>query len=178
MFEGIEKKADERNVDLRLFRESDKKPLEEIASNYKIARWMSDSFPHPYKEEDAVFWVDENMHPSSWHRAITYERQLAGSIGVVLDDEDEGYANFGYWIGEKYWGNNVTTIAGKIYLTRFEERLKKSFKGLKAHTYRGNKPSEHLLKDKFGFEQQPGWTSMDVRGVERQARTYYLDFKE
>lgn len=174
MFENIETLAKKKRINLRPFKESDQTQLTEIANNYKIAKWLGDSFPHPYRQRHASSWIKNNNDKQSWHRAITYRENLVGSIGIQNSETD--YPNFGFWIAEKAWGKNIATIAGKLYLTRFENRLNQ-FEGLQSYTFKGNSRSQHLLEDKFGFQSREKAVKK-VRGVDRQIQKYYLSVPE
>jgi [ribosomal protein S5]-alanine N-acetyltransferase len=90
--------------------------LSVIADNKKIAGNLRDGFPSPYSLKDAEEWLNiilpENYPPRFF--AITIEKQLVGSIGIV-SKTDIYRKNFeiGYFLAEKHWGQGITTKAIK-----------------------------------------------------------------
>lgn len=98
---------------IRDWRPEDKTSLVRAANNRNVWRNLKDSFPHPYTEADADFWlalVREATPPTHW--AIEVEGQAAGGIGITLGkDVHAKSAHFGYWLGEPYWGRGIMTAA-------------------------------------------------------------------
>jgi RimJ/RimL family protein N-acetyltransferase len=101
---------------LRPWSISDATNLALIADNKKIAENLRDGFPFPYSLKDARDWLNiilpEN-HPPKFF-AITIDKQLAGSIGIVTKT-DIYRKNFeiGYFLCEKFWGKGIATKAIK-----------------------------------------------------------------
>jgi len=101
---------------LRPWSISDATKLVLIADNKKIAENLRDGFPFPYSLKDARDWLNiilpEN-HPPKFF-AITIDKQLAGSIGIVTKT-DIYRKNFeiGYFLSEKFWGKGIATKAIK-----------------------------------------------------------------
>jgi [ribosomal protein S5]-alanine N-acetyltransferase len=101
---------------LRPWSISDATNLALIADNKKIAENLRDGFPFPYSLKDARDWLNiilpEN-HPPKFF-AITIDKQLAGSIGIVTKT-DIYRKNFeiGYFLSEKFWGKGIATKAIK-----------------------------------------------------------------
>jgi len=94
----------------------DKDALVRVANNRAIWRNMTDMFPHPYGEVEADAWfafLARMSEPTHW--AIEVEGRLAGGIGVEIG---EGVfsksANFGYWLGEPFWGRGIMTAAAQM----------------------------------------------------------------
>jgi RimJ/RimL family protein N-acetyltransferase len=96
---------------LRAWRDSDAPALAEHASNPKVWRNMSDSFPHPYVLSIAEHWVRRGhieFGGDNW--AIAFQDQAVGGCGIHR--EEGGFrcnAEIGYWIAEPYWGRGVGT---------------------------------------------------------------------
>jgi ribosomal-protein-alanine N-acetyltransferase len=90
--------------------------LASIADNKKIADNLRDGFPFPYSVSDARAWLDiilpENIPPRFF--AITVNKELAGSIGIVTKS-DIYRKNFeiGYFLAEEFWGKGIATKAIK-----------------------------------------------------------------
>jgi RimJ/RimL family protein N-acetyltransferase len=92
---------------------SDKESMLQVANNLNIARNLMDVFPHPYTEKDADNWFSflEQM-PEPTHWAIEVQGRAAGGIGVRLGDGIFAKSGqLGYWMGEPWWGQGITTEA-------------------------------------------------------------------
>ena len=94
---------------------TDKDALLRFANNRNVWRNLTHRFPHPYTEADAERWfcfLESMAEPTAW--AIEVDGHAAGGIGVRLR---EGTfiksAEFGYWLGEPYWGRGIMTEAVK-----------------------------------------------------------------
>ena len=97
---------------------SDKAALVHAANNRNVWRNLTDMFPHPYTEADADAWfarVAGMTEPTHW--AIEVDGQAVGGFGLELG---EGVfrksAEFGYWLGEPYWGRGIMTEAAKAVI--------------------------------------------------------------
>jgi RimJ/RimL family protein N-acetyltransferase len=101
---------------LRPWSVKDATRLASIADNKKIADNLRDGFPYPYSVSDARAWLDiilpENIPPRFF--AITVNKELAGSIGIVTKS-DIYRKNFeiGYFLAEEFWGKGIATKAIK-----------------------------------------------------------------
>lgn len=107
-------------VILRPWSVGDARELALIADNKKISDNLRDGFPYPYSLKDARNWLNiiipENVPPRFF--AITIDRQLVGSIGIV-SKSDIYRKNFeiGYFLAEEYWGKGIATKAIKAATT-------------------------------------------------------------
>ena len=94
---------------------SDKDALLRFANNRNVWRNLTHRFPHPYAEADAERWfsfLESMAEPTAW--AIEVDGQAAGGIGVTLGEGTfVKSAEFGYWLGEPYWGRGIMTEAAK-----------------------------------------------------------------
>lgn len=84
--------------------------------------------PHPYTEEDAVFWMNFVLQGfKSGERfvfAITLKEsgEFIGAIGLHPNGRHDT-AELGYWLGEPFWGQGLMTEAVTAVLRfGFEER--------------------------------------------------------
>jgi [ribosomal protein S5]-alanine N-acetyltransferase len=72
---------------------------------------LRDRFPHPYRERDAQWFVEQvgrGSPPTVW--AIEVDGEAAGAIGVErLTDVERVSAEIGYWLGEQHWGKGIVT---------------------------------------------------------------------
>ena len=95
---------------------ADKTNLVEFADNRRIWRNLTHFFPNPYTDADAEEWIASatgEANPSHW--AIEVEGRAAGGIGVSLDEGVYAKSgDFGYWLGEPFWGRGIMTEAVQL----------------------------------------------------------------
>lgn len=115
---------------VREWRAEDRAALLRAANNRKVWRNLSHRFPHPYTDADADYWLHPQRRielPCAW--AIELDGAAIGGVGV---DVGQGIfartGNFGYWLGEPYWGRGLMTAAvcgtvAHIFATTELERL-------------------------------------------------------
>ncbi|KQB33808.1 MULTISPECIES: GNAT family protein [Acidiplasma] len=76
---------------------------------------MSHSFPYPYTEEDALFFIDQEREMGgeifSLDLYIYFNGRIAGVIGLKDIDYLNNRAHIGYWIGKKYRNRGIATSA-------------------------------------------------------------------
>lgn len=105
----------EEEVTLRPFQRNVAERLALLANNKNVVAQVRDNFPSPYTLSDAHYWIDfcNGRHSGeSFHRAIYYNEMFVGGIGVLRqEDIHRNNAEIGYWLGEPYWGLNITTSA-------------------------------------------------------------------
>lgn len=141
------------NFTLRPFREGDQASLVANANNIKIFNNVRDNFPHPYKREDANWWIDaqkETDKPANC-LAIDINGEVIGGIGIVLNSDIHRLtAEMGYWLGEPQWGKGIMSEAVRQMIdyifTTFPDLIR-----LWAAIFEHNKPSMRVL-EKAGFE--------------------------
>ena len=97
----------------------------EFAGNKKVAD-MTMNIPHPYKEEDAIFWINAanqgfiKRTQYTFRIALKGNDEFIGGMGLKIDNRFNK-AELGYWIGEPYWGNGYATeAAGAVLSFGFE----------------------------------------------------------
>lgn len=99
---------------LRKLRSTDIPRIVKYANN----RGISDNtlnIPYPYKEEDAVYWInmaDEGARKSDGYIfGITLKAvdQFIGGISLTMEPFDK--AMIGYWLAEPYWNKGYMTEA-------------------------------------------------------------------
>ncbi len=103
------------NFELRSWRLDDLSSLVEQADNPRIARFMTDQFPHPYTLENGKHFIDmaAGLHPQTI-MAIAVDGKAVGGIGLhPQHDIYRRNAEMGYWLGEAYWGKGIMTRAIK-----------------------------------------------------------------
>jgi [ribosomal protein S5]-alanine N-acetyltransferase len=87
--------------------------LVQFANNYKIARFMTDQFPHPYTNEQGQAFIEyatRSIPPNIL--AIEIDGKASGGIGIHPQiDIHRKNAELGYWLGEPYWGKGIVSHA-------------------------------------------------------------------
>ena len=86
------------------------------ADNPNVARYLRDSFPHPYTLDDARAWIDINeaCDPQT-HFAVTIDDVPIGGIGFTLHGGEERIAaEVGYWLAQPYWGRGIAAAALRV----------------------------------------------------------------
>ncbi|MGQ0650554.1 MAG: GNAT family N-acetyltransferase [Gemmatimonadaceae bacterium] len=98
---------------IRSWRQEDGARIAPLADNYTIWRNLRDRFPHPYTVADADAFIATCLgkEPET-HFAITLDGAPIGSIGLIPgEDIYRKSAEFGYWLGEPYWGKGYASEA-------------------------------------------------------------------
>ena len=91
----------------------DAPPIAEFANNKKIWINLRDSFPHPYRLQDAKSFIAcaIETNPTTVF-AIATKSEAIGSIGLMLGkDVHRHTAEMGYWLAEPFWGKGIMTQA-------------------------------------------------------------------
>jgi len=139
---------------LRQLRKSDAKSLVKYGNNKKIAVFLTDSFPHPYKVSDARKFIRNVLNevrkkePKNIVFGIEINGEVVGCVGLHKVKHDHK-AEFGYWLGENFWGGGIMTKAvKKVSAFAFRElRIRR----IVAYTLLNNEGSKRVL-EKSGFE--------------------------
>lgn len=143
-----------RKFKLRPFRKGDEVAITQYASNPKIYR-MTIALPYPYERKDAREWIELNQaeqhrkRPGMVSFAIDIGGEAVGCVG--LSDVEVHKAEVGYWLGEPFWGQGITTQALRL-LTRYafnELGLRRVF----AHAFTFNTGSIRVL-EKAGYKYE------------------------
>jgi RimJ/RimL family protein N-acetyltransferase len=138
---------------VRPWRLADKPDLLRHANNRNVWRNLADRFPHPYTDADADAWLTTfSREPRQWRWAIEVDGEAVGGIGV---EPGEGIfaktANFGYWLGESFWGRGIMTAAARATANYALENL--DVVRLESPVFEWNPASMRVL-EKCGFERE------------------------
>ena len=135
---------------VRSYRAGDVDALAVLAADPLVSRWMTAGFPHPYTRADAAAFVAiATAGDMPQHFAIEVDGAYAGGAGLLaLAGEHRGVAQFGYWLGRRYWGRGIATDAART-LSRYGLRTA-GFRRLEATVFAPNRASAHVL-EKAGF---------------------------
>ncbi len=101
------------NFKLRPWKENDIDCLVKDANNPKIAKFLTNQFPHPYTLESGKKFIAMAMSkelPTIF--CIDVDGEAAGGIGLhPQSDIHEKNAELGYWLAEPFWGKGIVTQA-------------------------------------------------------------------
>jgi ribosomal-protein-alanine N-acetyltransferase len=149
-FEPMLIPTEKQSITLRRWKSEDKTELVKQANNLAVWQNLTDRFPNPYTEADADFWITFSNQPSSSiYLCIDVSGLAAGSIGIIAGEGAEQKTGlFGYWLGEKYWGKGIATIAAKALVAYARENF--HFERLEAPVFKWNRGSMRVL-EKAGF---------------------------
>jgi RimJ/RimL family protein N-acetyltransferase len=100
---------------LRNLQERDAASFATLANNPNIAQNLRDYFPYPYTMQHAIDFIRMEMaRPMPMNLAIEVNGEAVGAIGISpLSDVYRYGADFGYWLGQPYWGKGIMTQAAK-----------------------------------------------------------------
>ena len=100
-------------IRLRPYSLADISRLATLANNKNVSRYLTDTFPYPYTEEDAAWWVNTGAQENNAvTRAIEFNDAFVGSVGIQPQSGWKAHsAEIGYWVGEPYWGKGIATEA-------------------------------------------------------------------
>jgi len=132
---------------------ADKADLVRYANNRNVWRNLTHMFPNPYTEADADEWFAMlAAMPEPTHWAIEVDGQAVGGIGVsVGKGVFSKKAEFGYWLGEPYWGRGIMTGAARAVAPYALERF--GLVRLEAAVFAWNPASMRVL-EKCGFVRE------------------------
>lgn len=150
---------------LRPFRPGDEAALQRHADDWDIARWLRDSFPHPYTADDAAGWVAYACGPGQpWVYAIDVGGEVVGCAGLTPgSDVFCRSAEIGYWVGRAYWGRGLAPLAVRALVAWAWRNT--AFERVHAGVFAGNARSAKVLL-RSGFIQE----SVRRRGVYKAGR--------
>lgn len=99
------------------------------------------AFPSRDKESFMAHWAKIMADDSVILKTILFDSQVAGNIVCWEQDEER---EVGYWVGKKFWGKGIATMALAIFLDYVKTRP------LVAHVAKHNIASQRVL-EKCGF---------------------------
>jgi len=98
---------------LRSWQTDDIDALVSFANNPRIASRLTDQFPHPYRREDGIQFLNIcHQHDPMQILAIDIGGMASGAIGIhPQSDIHRLNAELGYWLAEPFWGKGIMTVA-------------------------------------------------------------------
>lgn len=166
------KEIKSKKFTLRPFRMSDAESVAKHANDKAISRNLS-SFPDPYTEKDARFWLGKKIklqrqkNPQDIVFGIEINHQIVGSIGLH-DIKHRHKAELGFWLGREFWGGGIMTDAVKKVANFGFKDLK--LRRIHAGVLLFNKGSVRVL-EKNGFKLE-GVSKKEVKKDEKFIDAY------
>ncbi|MEO1260481.1 MAG: GNAT family protein [Bacteroidota bacterium] len=104
------------NFTLRTWSPDDLDSLVKFANNLKIAKNLTNLFPHPYTEESGRNFIKMAREGKPRRiRAIDVNGEAVGAIGLhPQTDIMCKNAELGYWLAEPFWGQGIMTRAVRL----------------------------------------------------------------
>ena len=97
---------------MRAWREDDVAALARAANDERILQWMSDTWPSPYTEDDARWWIGTGQHTGGMAWALCRDDVPWGGAGV---HPQTGFqrcnVELGWWLHPDHWGQGVVPAA-------------------------------------------------------------------
>jgi RimJ/RimL family protein N-acetyltransferase len=97
---------------MRAWREGDVAALARAANDERILQWMSDTWPSPYTEDDARWWIGTGQHTGGMAWALCRDDVPWGGAGV---HPQTGFqrcnVELGWWLHPDHWGQGVVPAA-------------------------------------------------------------------
>ena len=104
---------------MRAWRPTDVAALARAANDERILRWMSDTWPTPYTEQDARWWIETGQHQSGLSWALCLDDVPQGGVGL---HPQQGFlrcnVEVGWWLHPDHWGQGVVPQAAAQVLAR------------------------------------------------------------
>ncbi len=135
---------------IREFIANDVEAIVNNANNFRVSKYMRDSFPYPYTKENAVHWIEfVKKNYSTLFFAIANETELIGGIGAVPQTDVHRFsAEVGFWLGQSHWNKRIITKALPVFCNYLFSKF--DFNRLTANVFEGNEASQRVL-EKTGF---------------------------
>jgi [ribosomal protein S5]-alanine N-acetyltransferase len=109
-------------VKLRELKISDLNRLCELFINDNVLENLAFPFTAKQTTKEMEFdWLKKQIKnyeqdkPSQFNLAIIVDGLVVGNIGVHTLHSKENWVEFGYWLGEDYWGQGIATEAVKNF---------------------------------------------------------------
>lgn len=152
---------------LRSYDPRDAPAASSLANDAEVVRFLRDRFPHPYTLEDSQTFIKSALDAKPVLDFAIFatpggsggEGEFAGGMGLTPGRDVQSRTwELGYWIGQKFWGQSIATMAVKAF-ARWAFQTFPELHRLEAEAYHMNAGSIRVL-EKVGFTKD---------GVRREA---------
>ena len=140
-----------KSCTIRDWRLDDAESLAKHANNRRISLMIRDRFPHPYTIGDAKSFLAKATSGEEREKFYCIEigGAAVGSIGLHPgEDVHRLTAEFGYWLGEEFWGQGIMSEVVPAFVEYCFEEF--SLTRMFASAYANNPASARVL-EKAGF---------------------------
>ena len=113
-------KIETERLYLSELRAADVPQIVKYCGNEKIAQYTS-HIPSPYKEKDAIFWINSAQQGLRKGTQLTLGIRLKegnefiGGMGLIITSVYKR-AEIGYWLAEEHWNKGYTSEAAKALI--------------------------------------------------------------
>jgi len=151
--------------------------IAKYANNINVWLNVTDSFPFPYFEENAIEFVNQvNAQKPQQVFKITKKNNFIGFIAITPKKSIyRKTAELGYWIAEPFWGKGFATQAVKLILDYAFKTFPQIIKYY-ATVYHTNNASMRVL-EKNGFIKEAILRKQVVKANEIKDLHYYSLFR-
>ena len=158
--------------------------IQDMASDPAISEMTR--IPFPYPDNGAAEFVHHTLEAwkegTEYSFAILCRDELVGLCGFHAIDLHTRSAEFGYWIGKKFWGRGFATAATRLAVEVAFTRL--NFSLVRAPILERNAASRRVA-EKNGFSlahrklnDEPRWLPTDIILTYQLDRQKWLDAKQ
>jgi [ribosomal protein S5]-alanine N-acetyltransferase len=135
---------------VRDWRLDDAESVAKHANNRRVSANLRDRFPYPYTIQDAKNFLERTVVKQPRENfCIEIDGTAVGGIGLHLgEDVHRHTAEFGYWLGEEFWGRGVMSEVVPAFVNYCFKEF--SLNRISAQTYLSNPASARVL-EKAGF---------------------------
>lgn len=147
---------------------SQAKEISLLLNDYDVCKTLSDIVPFPYAEKDAQDFISVVIADGSAVKSetILVDGEIAGVAGYQVGGCNKHHvAEAGYWLGKKYWGKGIATVAMAAVLKKaFEDA---SIQKVQASAFAFNVASVRVM-EKNGLTREGFLRS----GLEKEGKLY------
>ena len=139
---------------IRDWRLGDAESLAKHANNRNVWLTLRDRFPHPYTIEDARSFLERATSGEGPEKLFCIDIDGAAVGGIGLHPGEDVHrltAEFGYWLGEEFWGQHIMSEVVPAFVNYCFEKF--SLTRMFAAAYANNPASARVL-EKSGFTRE------------------------
>ncbi|KAK7970718.1 Acetyltransferase [Apiospora saccharicola] len=143
---------------LRPYDPRDAPAASSLANDAEVVRFLRDRFPHPYTLEDSQTFIKSTLEAKPVVDFAIFattpggggEGEFAGGLGLTPGRDVQSRTwELGYWIGQKFWGQGIATMAVQAFV-RWAFQTFPELHRIQAEAYHMNVGSMRVL-EKAGF---------------------------
>jgi RimJ/RimL family protein N-acetyltransferase len=125
--------------------------------------------PHPYREADAISWIETLDRRDGAHYVLVHANGVVGVVG--LQSSDKADAELGYWLAKPFWGRGLMTEAATAVMAAASTCT--PYAEICSGHFADNAASQRVLV-KLGFERHGDSL---LQSVSRGAAVRHVDYR-